>query len=163
MDFLIISSLFSFLYFPSSITGEVANKKFWKNHRVFLHTPTVSYPNFSLVRSLQFKKWISWLLAHYFHFYIFPILLLENRERKILEKTQIIATYTHCIIYKFQLNPFTTAQEMDFLIVSSLFSFLYLSSSISGEVGNEKFWKNHRVLLHTPTILYTNYSSIHSQ
>ncbi len=54
-------------------------------------------------------------------------------------------------------------QEMDFLIISSLFSFLYLSSSIAGEVANEKFWKNHRILLHTPTISYTNFSSIHSQ
>ncbi len=78
MDFLIIGSLFLFLYLSSSITGEVANKKFWKNHRLFLYTPTVSYPNFSSIRSLQLKKWISWLMVHYSHFYIFPVLLLEK-------------------------------------------------------------------------------------
>ncbi len=37
------------------------------------------------------------------------------------------------------LNQFITAQELDFPIISSLFSFLYLSSSITGEVANEKF------------------------
>ncbi len=37
------------------------------------------------------------------------------------------------------LNQFVTAQEVDFLIISSLFSFLYLSSSITGEIANEKF------------------------
>ncbi len=97
LDFLIISSLFSFLYLCSSITGEVANEKFWKNHRLLLHTPTVSHPNFSSICSLPLKKF-------------------------------------------------------DFLIISSLLSFLYPSSFITGEVANEKFWKNHRVLLHTPTI-----------
>ncbi len=87
----------------------------------------------------------------------------RSSEQKILEKSHIIATYTHCIICKFQLNLFITGQEMDFLIISSLHSFLYLFSSITGEVENEKFWKNHRVLLHTPTISYTNFSSIRSQ
>ncbi len=77
VDFLIISSLFLFLYLSSSITEEVANEKFLKNHRLLLRTSTVSYPNFSS-RSLQLKKWISWLLAHYSHFYIFPVLLLEK-------------------------------------------------------------------------------------
>ncbi len=37
----------SHLDHSSSITGEVANEKFWKNHRLLLHTPTVSYLNFS--------------------------------------------------------------------------------------------------------------------
>ncbi len=78
IDFLNISSLFSLLYLSSSITGEIANEKFWKNLRVLLHTPTVSYSNFSAIYSLQLKKWISWLLAHYSHFYIFPVLLLEK-------------------------------------------------------------------------------------
>ncbi len=78
VDFLIISSLFSFLYLFSFITREIANEKFWKNHRLFLHTPTVSYPNFSSICSLQLKKWFSWFLPHYFHFYIFPVLLMEK-------------------------------------------------------------------------------------
>ncbi len=60
------------------------------------------------------------------------------------------------------LSQFITAQEVDFLIISSLFSFLYLPSSITGEVANEKFWKNHRLLLHTSTVPCTNFSSIHS-
>ncbi len=75
VDFLIISSLFSFLYLS---TGEVANEKFWKNHRLLLQTPNISYPNFSSIHFVQQKKWISWLLAHYSHFYIFPVLLLEK-------------------------------------------------------------------------------------
>ncbi len=58
----------------------------------------------------------------------------KRRERKILEKSQIIVTHTHCIIYKFQVNPFIIAQEMDFLIISSLFSFLYLSSKNAGKI-----------------------------
>ncbi len=78
VDFLIISSLFSFLYLSSSITGELADEKFCKNHRLLLRTPTISYSNFSSIRALQLKKWISWLLAHYSHFFIFPVLLLEK-------------------------------------------------------------------------------------
>ncbi len=86
-------------------------------------------------------------------FLVFPVLLLEKQQNeKILEKSQRIATYTQYIISKFQLNPFVTVQEMDFRIISSLFSFLYLSSFITGEVVTEKFWKNHSVLLRTPTI-----------
>ncbi len=42
MDFLIIGSLFSFLYRPSSTFGEVANEKFWTNHRSLLYTLTVT-------------------------------------------------------------------------------------------------------------------------
>ncbi len=106
VDFLIISTLFSFLYLSNSITGKVANKKLWKNHKLLLHTLTILYPNFSSICSLQLKKWTSWLLA---------------------------------------------------------FSFLYLSSSITGKVENEKFWKNHRVFPHTPTISHTNFSSIYPQ
>ncbi len=71
-NFYSISSIFGF------ITGKVANKKSWKNHRILLHTPTISYPNFSSICSLQLKKWISWLLAHCSHFYIFPVILLEK-------------------------------------------------------------------------------------
>ncbi len=56
VDFLIINTLFSFLYSSSSITKEVANQKFWKNHRLLLHTLTISYPNLSSIRSLQLKK-----------------------------------------------------------------------------------------------------------
>ncbi len=78
VDFLIIGSLFSFLYLSSYSTGEVENEKFWKNHRSLLHTLTVSYTYFSAICSLQLKKWISWLLAHYSHFCIFPVLLLEK-------------------------------------------------------------------------------------
>ncbi len=63
----------------------------------------------------------------------------RSSQRKILKKSNIIATYTHCITFKLQLNPFITAQEMDFLIISSLFSFLYLSSFITEEVANEKY------------------------
>ncbi len=37
------------------------------------------------------------------------------------------------------LSQFIAAQEEDFLIISLLFSFLYLSSSITGEVANENF------------------------
>ncbi len=80
-----------------------------------------------------------------------------------MEKSQIIATYIHCIIYKFQLNSFITAQEMDFLIINSLFSFLHLSSSVTREAENEKFWNNRRSLLHTLTVSYKNFSSIRSQ
>ncbi len=78
VDFLMISSLFWFLYLSSSITGEKANEKFWRNFRLLLHTSTISYQNFRSIRSLQFNKWISWLLTHYSHFYIFPVLLLEK-------------------------------------------------------------------------------------
>ncbi len=39
------------------------------------------------------------------------------------------------------LNRFMTAQEVDFLVICSLFSFLYLSISITGEVANKKFGK----------------------
>ncbi len=91
-------------------------------------------------------------------FLIFLVYCWRSSAQKILEKLQTHATYTHYIISKFQLNPFTTAQEMDFLIMSSLFSFLYLT----GEVANEEFWKNHRVLLHTPIMSYLNFSSIRS-
>ncbi len=67
------------------------------------------------ISSLQLKKRISWLSAYYSYFYIY---YWRSRKWKILEKSQITATYTHCIIYKFQLNPFTTVQEMDFLIIN---------------------------------------------
>ncbi len=60
--------------------------------------------------------------------------------------TSICRMYTHM---SNPLNQFTTAQEVNFLIINSLFSFLYLSSSITGDIANEKFWKNHRLLLHT--------------
>ncbi len=84
----------------------------------------------------------------------------RSREWKILEKSQITATYTHRIIYKFQLNLFITAQKMDFLIISSLFSlFLYLSSSTTREVANENFWKNHRVLLHIHPLYHKQISA----
>ncbi len=63
----------------------------------------------------------------------------RSSKRKILEKSRIIATHTHCIISKFQLNSFITAHEMDFLIIGLLFSFLYLSSSVTREVVNKKF------------------------
>ncbi len=59
MDFLIISSSFSFLYRSSSITAE--------------------------------------------------------GERKILEKSQSIATYTRYVISKFQLNPFSITAVINFL------------------------------------------------
>ncbi len=91
MNFLLISLLFSFLYLTSSITGEIANEKFWK-------------------------------------------------------KSEIVSTYTHYIISKFQLNPFIIVEEINFLIINSLFSFLYLSSSITGEVANEKFWKKSEII-----------------
>ncbi len=79
MDFLVIRLLlFSLLYLSSSIAGEVGDEKFWKNHRLLLHIPAGSYPNFSSICSLQLKRWISRLLAHYSHFYIFPVLLLEK-------------------------------------------------------------------------------------
>ncbi len=94
VDFLIIGSLFSFLYLSSSITEDIANEKFQKNHKLMLHTPTISYPNFSSIHSLQLQKWISWLLAHCSHFYIFLILLLESSEPKILEKIT-----DHCHIH----------------------------------------------------------------
>ncbi len=50
--------------------------------------------------------------------------------------TGICRMYTHM---NNPFNQFITAQEVDFLIISSLFSFLYLSSSITGEVANKKF------------------------
>ncbi len=92
--------------------------------------------------TLRIKKWISWLLAHFSHFYIFPVLLLEKKQPKNSGKVTEHCYITHYIIFKFWRNPYITAQEMDFLIISSLFSFLHLSSSITGEVANEKFWKN---------------------
>ncbi len=72
MDFLILDSLFSFLYLSSSIIGEVA---------------TISF---------QFYYW-------------------RSSKRKILEKSQIITTYTHYIIYKFQLNPLPINEVINFL------------------------------------------------
>ncbi len=78
------------------------------------------------------------IISSLFSFLFSSSITRKSSEQKILEKSQIIATYTHCIIHKFQLNPFITAQEMDFLIIS-LFSFLYLSGSITGEIANEKF------------------------
>ncbi len=99
--------------------------------------------------SLQLKKWISWLLTHYSHLYIFAALLLEKKRTK---NSGNIATYTHYILNKFQLNPFIIVRKMDSPIVSSLFSFLYLSSSITLKVTNEKFWKNYRLFA-----TYTNY------
>ncbi len=57
--FLIISILFSFLCISSSITGKVANKKFWKiTDYCYMH-PLYHNTNFSPIRSLQLKKWIS--------------------------------------------------------------------------------------------------------
>ncbi len=77
-------SLFSFLFPSSSITGEVVNEKFWKNHRVLLHTPTIY--KFQLNPCITAQKWISWLLSHYSHFYILPVLLLEKQLTKNSEK-----------------------------------------------------------------------------
>ncbi len=97
-------------------TGEVVNEKFWKNHGSWLHTLAVLYTNSSSIRSLQLKKWISWLLAHYFHFYIFPFPLLEKQRMKKSRKvTEYCYTYTHYIIYKFQLNLFTITEVINFL------------------------------------------------
>ncbi len=98
------------------------------------------------------------LISISFQFYYW-----RSSQQKILEKSKIFATYTHYIISTFQLSLFITAREMDFLIISSLFSLLYLSSSITREIANEKFWKTHSVLLHTPIISHTNFSSFHSQ
>ncbi len=57
----------------------------------------------------------------------------------------IVVVYWHLLdIYTRMNNPlnqFITAQEVDFLIISSSFSFLYLSSSIIEEVANEKSGK----------------------
>ncbi len=39
----------------------------------------------------------------------------RSRKRKIMEKSQSIATYVHYIIYKFQLNPFTIIEVINFL------------------------------------------------
>ncbi len=71
------SHFYSVSCLSSFITGEVANEKFWKNHRVLLRTPTLSYPSFSSIRSSKLKK-CSWLLAHYSRFYIFSVQLLEK-------------------------------------------------------------------------------------
>ncbi len=98
----------------SFITGEVAKEKFWKNHRVLLHPPTISYPNFSSVRSLQVKKWISWLLAHCSYFYIFQFYYWRNSKRNILKKSLSIPTYTHYIIPKLQPNSFTITDVINF-------------------------------------------------
>ncbi len=115
---------------------------------------TYDYKNSSIENSFLIKFqnfcWKHFLVT----LYIFPVLSRRSRERKILEKSQITATYTHCIIYKFQLNPFLTAQEMDLLIISSLFSFIYLSNCITGEVANEKFWKIQSTITYTYYIIY---------
>ncbi len=63
-------------------------------------------------------------------------------------------------MYTFMNNPLNqliTAQEVDFLIISSLFSFLYLSNSFTGEVAKEKSWKNRT---HNVTAQSVHYSSI---
>ncbi len=96
---------------------------------------------------------IIWLIIIFFLlFLVSPVLLLKKQWMKNSGKITSITTYIHYIISKFQFNPFIAAWEMDFLIIISLFSFLFIFSSITGKVANEKFWKNHRVLLHIPTI-----------
>ncbi len=138
VDFLIISSLFSFLYLSSSITGEVVNENSGKiTDYCYIHS--LNHIQI-LVQSFHYSSrngfpdyWLIILISISFQFYYW-----RSRERKIMEKSQIVATDTHCIMYKFQLTPFITAEEMDFLIISSLFSFLYLSSYITGEVTKRK-------------------------
>ncbi len=95
------SHFYSVSCLSCSITGEVANEKFWKNHRLLPPTPTTSYPIFSSIRSLHLKKWISWLLTHYSHFYTFPVLLLEKKRTKNSRKSQSIATTT---LYHIQIS-----------------------------------------------------------
>ncbi len=64
---------------------------------------------------------IIWLIIFFsIEFSVFQFYYWSSRERKILEKSPNTATYNHYIISKFQLNPFIAAQEMYFLIISSL-------------------------------------------
>ncbi len=158
MDFLIISSLFSFLYLFNSITGEVANEKFWKNHRLLLNIPSISCPNFSSIRPIHLKNPDFLIICSLFSFLYLPSSITEEVANEKIWK--ICRLLLHTSLYYIQISTQSVhcSSRNEFPD-----SFLYLSSSITGEVANEKFWKNYRVLPHTPTKSYTNFSLIHLQ
>ncbi len=58
--------------------------------------------------------WLIILISLPFQFYYW-----RSSKRKILDKSQSIATYTHYVVYKFQLNPFRITEVINFYEIFS--------------------------------------------
>ncbi len=116
VDFLIISSLFSVLYFPSSVIGEVGTKNSEKITDYCYIQPLCHIK--ILAQSVHYSSrnrfpdyWLIVLISISFQFYYW-----RSSKWKILEKSRSTATYPHhYIIYKLKLNPFTITEVINFL------------------------------------------------